>query len=139
MDETCMETLMETRELASIASRLVATLLDTMMYAGTLFLAAPVLHKLTSVAQIPALGGVLLILLAINFEAVQTAWWGRTLGHRICGLVVINSQGGRPNYFQALVRWILKIVLGVLNFITMLSRNGKAIHDTATRTSVVYE
>lgn len=128
---------MKSGELASLNSRLVASLLDAFIFLVTILIAAPLFNKLTGLLHAPAAGGVLLVILFLNFEAVQVVIWGRTLGHRMCGLAVVNESGGKPNYLQAQVRWILKSLLGLFSFITMLSR-GRAIHDTVTKTSVRY-
>lgn len=128
---------METRELASLNSRLVASLLDAFIFLVTILIAAPLFNQLTGLLRAPEVGGVLLVILFLNFEAVQVVTWGRTLGHRMCGLTIVNERGEKPNYLQAQVRWILKSLLGLFSFITMLSR-GRAIHDTVTKTSVRY-
>lgn len=128
---------MESKELASLNSRLVASVLDVFIFLLTILIAAPLFNKLTGLLQAPAVGGVMLVILFMNFEAVQVVIWGRTLGHRMCGLTIVNEHGGKPNYLQAQVRWILKGLLGLFSFITMLS-GSRAIHDTVTKTSVRY-
>ena len=63
---------------------------------------------------------------------------GSTVGHYLCNLrVVDNKTGGNINFFKAVLRTLLKAVLGWLSFVTMATtRRHQAIHDLATNSTV---
>jgi uncharacterized RDD family membrane protein YckC len=123
---------------ADFASRLKATLADSLIYLIAILIMVPILNKLALLAKVPLLSGVLVITMLLCFEAAQVAIWGRTLGHRMFGLRVVNSRGKNPNFAQAMLRWVVKVILGVLAFITMMAGNGKTVHDIITSTRVIY-
>jgi len=72
------------------------------------------------------------------YEPLLVALTGSTIGHYLCNLrVVDNRTGGNINFFKAVVRTVLKAVLGWLSFVTMATtRRHQAIHDLATRSTV---
>src|SRR5262245_19533438 len=72
------------------------------------------------------------------YEPLLVALTGSTVGHYLCNLrVVDNRTGGNINFFKAVVRSVLKAVLGWLSFVTMATtRRHQAIHDLATNSTV---
>ncbi len=72
------------------------------------------------------------------YEPLLVALAGSTVGHYLCNLrVVDNRTGGNINFFKAVVRTVLKAVLGWLSFVTMAAtRRHQAIHDLTTRSTV---
>jgi uncharacterized RDD family membrane protein YckC len=72
------------------------------------------------------------------YEPLLVALTGSTVGHYLCNLrVVDNKTGGNINFFKALLRTLLKAVLGWLSFVTMATtRRHQAIHDIATGSTV---
>ncbi len=123
---------------ADFGSRLKAVLLDTLIYVVAIFTLIPLFNKLALTVHLPYLSGILAIALFIGFEAVQVTFWGRTLGHKVFGLRVINSAGKNPNFLQALGRFFVKTILGIWAFLSMLGGSGKTVHDIVSRTRVIY-
>jgi hypothetical protein len=72
------------------------------------------------------------------YEPLLVALTGSTVGHYLCNLrVVDNKTGGNINFFKAVLRTLLKAVLGWLSFVTMATtRRHQAIHDLATHSTV---
>jgi RDD family protein len=72
------------------------------------------------------------------YEPLLVSLTGSTVGHYFCNLrVVDNRTGGNINFFKAVLRTILKAVLGWLSFITMATTlRHQAIHDLATHSTV---
>jgi uncharacterized RDD family membrane protein YckC len=72
------------------------------------------------------------------YEPLLVALTGSTVGHYLCNLrVVDNNTGGNINFFKAVLRTLLKAVLGWLSFVTMATtRRHQAIHDLATNSTV---
>jgi uncharacterized RDD family membrane protein YckC len=72
------------------------------------------------------------------YEPLLVALTGSTVGHYLCNLrVVDNKTGGNVNFFKAVLRTLLKAVLGWLSFVTMATTlRHQAIHDLATGSTV---
>jgi uncharacterized RDD family membrane protein YckC len=72
------------------------------------------------------------------YEPLLVALTGSTVGHYFRNLrVVDNRTGGNISFFKAVVRTVLKAVLGWLSFVTMATtRRHQAIHDLATQSTV---
>jgi uncharacterized RDD family membrane protein YckC len=72
------------------------------------------------------------------YEPLLVALTGSTVGHYLCNLrVVDNKTGGNINFFKAVLRTLLKAVLGWLSFVTMATTlRHQAIHDLATNSTV---
>ncbi|MBX9776427.1 MAG: RDD family protein [Xanthobacteraceae bacterium] len=72
------------------------------------------------------------------YEPLLVALTGSTVGHYLCNLrVVDNRTGGNINFFKAVLRTLLKAVLGWLSFVTMATTlRHQAIHDLATKSTV---
>jgi RDD family len=72
------------------------------------------------------------------YEPLLVALTGSTVGHYLCNLrVVDNKTGGNLNFFKAVLRTLLKAVLGWLSFVTMATTlRHQAIHDLATNSTV---
>ena len=102
---------------------------------------------------------VLIFSLASVFEDVEPVrialvilWWvvllfyepllvwrlGGTVGHRAMNLRVFDNRTDRNvSLFQAVARFWVKALLGVLSFLTMnFSRRHQALHDIVTNSSV---
>ncbi|MDQ3232780.1 MAG: hypothetical protein M3Q07_13265 [Pseudobdellovibrionaceae bacterium] len=56
----------------------------------------------------------------------------------VFGLRMVNTQGQNPNFAQAQARWLIKVALGVVAFISMMGGSGKSVHDIITSTRVIY-
>ncbi|WP_329464948.1 RDD family protein [Streptomyces sp. NBC_01431] len=84
------------------------------------------------------------LILGVLYEALPTAKWGRTLGKRLCGVQVRGIESYEPPTFgQALRRWLLYGVLGLLavgvvNVVWCLFDRPwrQCWHDKAARTFV---
>ena len=63
---------------------------------------------------------------------------GATIGHAVNHLTVVSDRTGRaPTLVQAFARYVIKILLGVISFVTMaFTRRHQAVHDALTRTTV---
>ena len=63
---------------------------------------------------------------------------GATIGHAVNHLTVVSDRTGRaPTLVQAFARYVIKILLGVISFVTMaFTRRHRAVHDALTRTTV---
>jgi uncharacterized RDD family membrane protein YckC len=72
------------------------------------------------------------------YEPLLVSLTGSTIGHYVCNLRVVDDKThGNINFLKALVRLVIKSVLGILSFITMATTSRhQAMHDLMTRSTV---
>lgn len=72
------------------------------------------------------------------YEPVLVSWRGATIGHALHNLIVLDRRTGRPpTLLRAIVRTVIKNLLGIVSFVAMsLTRRHQALHDLATGTVV---
>lgn len=122
------------RAYASFTARLRAVVTDMIVIAVGLVL-------IMLIPDIPGSGRLMLaamISLLLLYEPILVWRYGATIGHRWNHLrIVADDTGGNPTFPQALLRFLIKSVLGLFSFITMaLTRRHQAVHDRLTRTTV---
>lgn len=115
--------------LSPLSKRIYALLIDTLLI-SFIILIAPTLGISGVVYMVICIAALLL------YEPLSVVKWGQTMGHRLLGIKVVDVDGQTPSFFQAFGRWIVKGVLGLWSFITMMA-NGKAVHDMFTNTQVI--
>jgi uncharacterized RDD family membrane protein YckC len=89
-----------------------------------------------------ALGGMLmpaLIAMFVFYEPLMVTVFGATVGHRAMNLRVVDSRSGlRLGFLRAMVRFLLKVIVGVVSFVFMaVSRRHQALHDLAAGSVVI--
>lgn len=75
----------------------------------------------------------------VLWEPLLVSVTGGTIGHHLIGLKVVNSATGKNiNIFAAIVRFVVKMILGNLSVIFIfITRYHQAIHDGLVRSVVV--
>ncbi|RKD85080.1 RDD family protein [Mangrovibacterium diazotrophicum] len=76
------------------------------------------------------------------YDPILTSACGGTLGHLLFGIRVKRQNDQQRNIFfpLALIRYIVKIALGWISLVTVMSnKKGKAIHDMIVGSVVRYE
>ncbi len=82
------------------------------------------------------------ILVFIGYEPLLVSSVGGTLGHMIFGLRVLKSSDEQSKipFYIALPRFLLKWLLGFISLFTVMSeKKGRAIHDLASNSIVIYK
>ena len=85
-----------------------------------------------------------LIALALIFtlyDPILTSIFGGTIGHIIVGIRVKNEKDLNRNIIFpfAVARFLIKVTLGWISVMTiMLNEKGKAVHDIAVKSVVIY-
>ncbi len=117
----------------ALPRRLEAAALDLAIGFGLMFSAIFGLRGLGPVGLIFAL------FIPVIYEPTLTALHGRTLGHRLLGLRVVNqTTGAHPGPGQSILRFLVKLYLGWITFLTVFGdTRQRAIHDLASSTLVV--
>ncbi len=72
------------------------------------------------------------------YEPVGVAFFGGTIGHRLLNLRVVDERTlGNPTLAKALLRFVVKVVLGVISFVSMaFTRKHQSLHDLLTGSTV---
>jgi len=126
------------RAYARLARRLKAIVLDTILYALLFYAGAMVIHALADSDDVRQGLWLALIAALLLYEPVLVAALGGTVGHILTNLRVVDDRtGGNPGFVKAVVRGIVKLLLGWFSFASMtLTRRNQALHDVLTRTTV---
>lgn len=136
MDEELVER--STVRYATFTSRFRAVVFDSAIVAFGVILLVVVGD---AAERIPGSGRIiwlLLLALLLLYEPLLVWRRGATVGHAWNHLVVVAQETNQPPGFgRAFGRYILKAILGLPSFVTMvLTRRHQAVHDWMTRTTV---
>ena len=129
-----------TRCTAAVVDLVVACLGVLLLYAGwaaVLFLLAPRRFHFPEPGPGWLLTAVLVLL--VIYLAVSWATTGQTYGDRLLGLRVVDRRGRLLRPGLAVVRALLCVLLPVLLFWVVVSRQNRSVQDVLLRTSVVYD
>lgn len=112
-----------------LSDRLKSTFIDGMLLLGLTFLTASLLDKLHNPAIWVRI--TVFVFVTLLYDPVCTSL-GATVGNLVMGIRVRNfdNTSKRINILQAVVRYILKMLLGWISFLTIHSNpERRAIHD----------
>jgi uncharacterized RDD family membrane protein YckC len=125
-------------EYPSILRRYFSTFIDGLFIIGMLVLWAYILDADNSTATNIRIG--IILFMFFVYEPIFTAYFC-TLGQKATGIRIRKlSTGQRISIFQAYLRIIVKILLGILSFFTIpFTKNKRAIHDFAVGSLVIYK
>ena len=129
-----------TRCTAAVVDLVVACLGVVLLYAGwsaVRFLLSPRRFEFPEPGNALLLSATLVLLTAYLTFAWATT--GQTYGDRLLGLRVVDRRGRRLGVGLALVRAVLCVLLPILLFWVVLSRQNRSVQDVLLRTSVVYD
>jgi uncharacterized RDD family membrane protein YckC len=138
-------------EVASVGERILARLLDGVLFAGYFLLAAFIVSKILSGMdwRTQAEMGTLLYILIFIPIATYTLWCesffnGKTFGKMILGLKVVKTDGSPAGIGDFAFRWILRVLEGEVAVFTALalpvaiiSNRGQRIGDMVAGTIVI--
>lgn len=115
-----------------LADRVQSTFIDTLFLLGLSFVAASILDKYENVPDWVRIA--IFVGLFLLYEPLfQTL--GCTLGNYLKGIRVRKNTNtaSRINFFQALIRYPIKVALGWISFLTLgADPKKRAIHDMAS-------
>lgn len=135
-------------ELAGVASRAVAWLIDVLVMLALVLASTQIIGALLPVAGGFAAALVFLAIFLVQwwYSALLEWWWGgQTIGKRVVGLRTLSETGVRVGFVQAVVRNLVRIVdLLPALYLTggasaLLDRHGRRLGDLAAGTVVVRE
>ncbi|MEG0850593.1 MAG: RDD family protein [Flavobacterium sp.] len=119
-----------------LLERIQSILIDSILIIACMILISDVLSNFKNVPD--WLRAVLLILIFL-YEPIMTTFGG-TIGNNIKRIQVRKNSNETQsiNFFQAIIRYFFKLLLGWLSFITIFSSNKKrAVHDIISGTVMI--
>jgi uncharacterized RDD family membrane protein YckC len=116
--------------------RMQSILIDSVLIIACMIIISDILSNFKNV---PDLLRAFLLISLFLYEPVATTFGG-TIGNNIKGIRVRKNSNENQgiNFFQALVRYFFKFLLGWLSFVSIFSSNKKrAIHDIISGTVMI--
>jgi uncharacterized RDD family membrane protein YckC len=82
--------------------------------------------------------GIAVVLTLLLYEPIMVSTTGSTIGHYFANLRVVDERHhGNVSFLKAVVRLLIKTVLGWYSFVTMAAtRRNQALHDKLTASTV---
>ncbi len=81
-------------------------------------------------------------LIPMLYEVGFVGWRGQTPGKMLLGLKIIRADGGEVDYIKSFIRWIGKMISGLLlgigYIMAAFTENKRALHDYIAGTRVVH-
>ena len=122
-----------------ISSRIKAAVIDLIVL---LILMVLVTQIFSLFKEVPETARIIAFVLIFGlYDPVFTSTFGGTIGHMMIGIRVKSEKDINKNiaFPFAVVRFLIKGALGWISFITVMSNEkGKAIHDIAVKSIVIY-
>lgn len=88
-------------------------------------------------------GWLIMILLALTNLVILPMFSGKSVGKFLTGLRIVNTDGNLPSFTTILIRHLLGYPITVLTaglgfLLALFNRKGRALHDFAAGTIVIY-
>jgi uncharacterized RDD family membrane protein YckC len=126
----------ESHAYARFTRRIQAVLVDSIIFMLIMAGALIVATSLASDNTARVLGFIFVAALLL-YEPLLVSMTGGTIGHWLCNLRVVDDGGGNIGFGKAVLRVIIKTVLGWYSFVTMATTSRhQAAHDLLTRSTV---
>lgn len=122
---------------ATVADRIKSTLIDSIIVIALMVLVSDVFNSYKE--SLPNVLRVIAFVLLFMYEPLCTAF-GATIGNQKSQIRIrkISDETQKINFFQAIIRFLLKITLGWLSFLSIFfSNKSRTIHDIVTGTVVI--
>ena len=122
---------------ARLSRRISAVLIDSIFWAVMLF---AVIYLVAQLGLQSPFGELAAVFIVTTIEPVLVSFTGGSVGHHLYGLrITAASNGERLGIVQSYGRFLVKVILGIISLITILtSKRHQAIHDLLCGSIVVY-
>ena len=126
-------------EYPSIFYRVKATMIDSIILILLMLAATDIFSNIETVPTYTKVTTFICIILL--YDPFMIAFFGATIGHRMNKLKVQRfDNGNKINIGLAILRFLIKSILGWISLITISSyKNKQAIHDIWVNSIVVYD
>ena len=123
---------------ARLQSRIKAAVIDGIVLMALMYCTSELLNSIENVN--PSVRMYLFILYFVLYEPLLVSIFGNTLGHYYSDIQVRqdNDHNKKISFFSALIRFIIKSLLGWLSLLTITgSEKHQAIHDSLVKSVVI--
>lgn len=121
---------------ARFTRRLQAVLVDVIIFM-LIFVGALILAVSLKSDNVTRILGFTVVATWLLYEPILVSTTGGTIGHRLYNLRVVDDRGGNIGFGKAVIRVVIKTILGWYSFITMaLTSRHQAAHDLLTKSTV---
>ncbi len=124
---------------ALVSDRYKAVFVDGMVMILLAFIFSVILDQFTNVPE--EVDMVLYVLAFFLYEPICVSTFGASVGHYSGNMKVVreSDESRKLNFFMAVIRYALKVVLGIISLFTVTKQNkGQAIHDMAAQSVVIF-
>lgn len=129
-------------QLASIADRMLATLLDYLFFAAYLLLIGFIISLVGGIYENKAGFTIALLPIMLYSLLCETFFQGKSFGKMIMKIQVVKLDGTQARFGNYLLRWLLRVIDVLLSraiaiIVIMLNGKGQRLGDIAAGTTVV--
>jgi len=122
-----------------VSDRYKSAFIDGMVMIGFWFLFSMIFSSIGNVSEYVKMAA---YIFSVGFyDPICISLFGATIGHYSGGMKVVREHdpSKKPNFFIAVLRFAIKILLGIISLFTITKKNkGQAIHDMASGTLVLF-
>lgn len=86
----------------------------------------------------PEAGAVVFAIFSLYSALMESSRWQATLGKRLAGVVVQDSNGDRISFFRAFARAAVQVLSTIDYLFVLFTHRKRALHDLLAETVVVY-
>lgn len=120
--------------------RVKAAIVDSLILLGLMIIVVNIFSLFENISDVLRI--IAFIFFFILYDPIMTSTFGGTIGHMILGIRVKREKDQERNihFLSALLRFIVKALLGWISLITVTSNEkNKAIHDNLVGSIVNYK
>ncbi|SFU32684.1 Uncharacterized membrane protein YckC, RDD family [Pustulibacterium marinum] len=124
---------------ASLSSRIKALCVDQCLLIGAMYAVTEILESFDEVPNEVRI--LAFIILFVLYEPFFVSFYGGTIGHSFAKITVRKKKDTdeKISFLSAMIRFLIKMGLGVFSFLILSKKNPQAIHDKIVESLVVYE
>ena len=128
----------DAKYLPGVFDRIKAVFIDTVLLVLISYILALLFENLEVTSQTIRI--LVFVVIFVLYDPVFTSQLGGTIGHTMIGIAVRNTETNRNiSFFNALLRFIFKSLLGWISLLTVgNSEKKQAIHDKIAKSWVIY-
>ena len=130
--------------IASVGDRILATIIDVLMFVAYFFLVAYIINEIGGIESNVYLSIILFFPFLFYDLYCELLFNGQTLGKFLMKIKVVRIDGTQPNLGNYLLRWLFRLIEGVMFFLGLIALitilfNGKGqrLGDIAAKTTVI--
>jgi len=131
---------MITDKFARVTDRIKAVVTDSIVLIIFVVIVSSIFEEFENVPNTARI--IAFIFIFFLYDPIFTSFFGGTIGHIMLGLRVKRekNQVKNINFPLAIIRFLVKVLLGWVSFLTVSSNtNRKAIHDSLVGSIVLYK